>query len=133
MLKSLSQDKLQLNKMIYSINLKDLESLSITLQSFPITGVIYAAGINRDSLLYQGGALASLEQVWNAKAQAVHFLDEEFQLSSQYPYLKYFIVLSSIVAKIGRQGQSVYAATNAFVDEVMQKQSSDGISYLSTW
>ncbi|RYG61001.1 KR domain-containing protein, partial [archaeon] len=74
-----------------------------------------------------GGAAAGCEEVWNAKALSAWWLHKHTQDDD----LQFFICYSSIVAMIGRSGQSAYGAANAFLDRLMTERRQSGACGLS--
>lgn len=111
-------DKLQLNKLIDDI--KDL--------SFPLTGIIHAAGVIDDGIVQQLDKERFLK-VLGPKVQGswnLHKIIEEKKLK-----LKYFILFSSAVSLVGNTGQANHAVANAFMDTLAHLRHSQGLPALS--
>lgn len=94
--------------------------------SFPLRGIVHAAGVLDDGLLQQQ-TWQRFEAVMAAKVQGAWNLH---QLSQDLP-LDFFVCFSSITAVIGSIGQSSYAAANAFLDALVQYRRQSGLSGLS--
>lgn len=76
-----------------------------------LTGIIHSAGVVCDSLI-KNKTPGSIQAVLAAKVAGTRNLDE----ATQGIALELFVCFSSLVALLGNQGQSDYAAANAFLD-----------------
>ncbi|MEU6996606.1 type I polyketide synthase, partial [Streptomyces sp. NPDC046465] len=92
----------------------------------PLTGVIHAAGVLDDALVTAQSS-DQLARVWAAKASVAANLDAA---TSELP-LGLFVMFSSAAGVLGNAGQAGYAAANAFVDALVTRRRSAGLSGLS--
>ncbi|NND95881.1 MAG: SDR family NAD(P)-dependent oxidoreductase, partial [Pirellulaceae bacterium] len=94
----------------------DADSLRAAVESLPqaigpIIGVIHAAGLLDDSLMYDL-SIESLNRVLNPKVAGAIALDK---VTDDQP-LRYFTMLGSVASVFGSPGQANYAAANAFLE-----------------
>ncbi|NTI24867.1 ACP S-malonyltransferase [Rhizobium rhizogenes] len=84
-----------------------------------LSGVIHTAGVIQDSFIHNKNP-ETIQAVLAAKVTGTHNLDAATKLIA----LDIFICFSSLVAVIGNQGQSDYAAANAFLDQFAEYRNS---------
>jgi len=92
-----------------------------------IEGIIHCAGILRDALIRGGNAAQGVRDVWDTKAGGAYILHT---LTLNDP-IKAFICYSSITAALGNIGQTVYGASNAYLDDLIQYRVRQGLPGLS--
>lgn len=101
-------------------NAADVEEMMQRLrqQYGKITGIIHAAGINRDRYIIMKTA-DEFEEVLGPKAEGTINLD----IATSKDNLEFFICFSSVSGCFGNIGQADYAAGNAFMDGYMEARS----------
>ena len=104
-------------------------ALSAARQSFgPITGVIHAAGVQRDGLL-RHATDADIAAVLAVKREGCLALDA----ATQGDPLRHFVLFSSVSAAFGAPGQAAYGAGNAFLDAFAAARRGPGRSVSIGW
>ncbi len=100
-----------------------------------IDGIIHAAGVNRDSFIWNK-QMEEVKDVFAAKIRGTILLDE----MTKDEKMKLFVCFSSIAAVGGCIGQSDYSFANGFMDGYMQhrralaeKENRSGQSYSINW
>ncbi len=79
--------------------------------SFPVRGVIHAAGVLANGLVHEMSDAQFLEPMAAKIAGSLNIMN-----FANNPSLKFLILFSSLASSIGSRGQSNYAAGNAFMD-----------------
>ena len=92
----------------------------------PLRGVIHAAGVLEDGLLFD----MSLEQLERPMAPKVQGAWNLHAATRDAP-LDFFVLFSSVASVLGSPGQANYAAGNAFLDALAAWRRSQGLPALS--
>jgi len=113
------------------VDVGDAQALAAVLgrvaeSSYPLRGVIHAAGVLSDARLEQL-AWAEFERVLAPKVDGAWNLH---QLTKDLP-LDFFVLFSSAASLLGSPGQANHAAANAFLDGLAHHRRSQGLPALS--
>ncbi len=95
-------------------------------QVAPLRGIIHAAGVIDDGLLFQQTA-ARFAAVMAPKVFGSWHLHTQTRALA----LDFFVTFSSVSALLGNRGQSNYAAANAFMDALAYQRQQEGRAALS--
>ncbi|HET8642356.1 MAG TPA: SDR family NAD(P)-dependent oxidoreductase, partial [Pseudonocardiaceae bacterium] len=108
----------------------DRDSLAAVIAAIPaqapLTAVVHSAGVLDDATL-EGLTAQALDKVFAPKADAgwhLHELTAELDLSA-------FVVFSSLAGVLGNPGQGNYAASNTFVDALVEHRRTLGLPAVS--
>ncbi|KAF7186991.1 Mellein synthase [Pseudocercospora fuligena] len=96
----------------------------------PVRGVVHAAGVVEDGLLFNTSA-ESFERVLSPKLSGALTLRRAFPPGE----LDFFVLFSSVGQLVGLQGQSSYASANAFLDclaDHRRQQGDNAVAFLWT-
>ncbi|HHP7230527.1 MAG TPA: SDR family NAD(P)-dependent oxidoreductase, partial [Xenococcaceae cyanobacterium] len=107
-------------------NIISASHLPVSPSTYPLKGIIHAAGVLDDCLLQQLSP-TSLEKVMLPKVKGAWNL----HLATQNIPLDFFICFSSITSLLGTIGQGNYAAANSFMDSLMQQRQASGLPGIS--
>ena len=107
------------NVVYNSCDIADKESVALQFQKIKqqfdgVDGIIHSAGIIRDRLIIHKTVEEATEVV-KPKIDGIRFLDEV----TKNEKLDFFVSFSAVAAVMGNQGQSDYAAANAYMDNFM--------------
>lgn len=95
-------------------------------QTYPLAGIIHAAGVLDDGILVQQN-WARFRKVLAPKLGGAWHLHK---LTEGMP-LDFFVCFSSTVGLLGNEGQANYAAANAFLDAFAHQRQAQGLPALS--
>ncbi|MEU3462913.1 type I polyketide synthase [Streptomyces sp. NPDC006733] len=87
-----------------------------------LRGVVHSAAVVEDATLATADA-ALLDRVWRGKARGAWALHE----ATLFEDLDFFAVHSSLASLAGSPGQAMYAAANAFTDELIDYRAAQGL------
>ncbi|KIA95297.1 hypothetical protein OA93_18580 [Flavobacterium sp. KMS] len=107
------------NVLYSSCDVSDKESVVLQFQQIKqqfggLDGIIHSAGIIRDCLIIHK-TIEEATEVVKPKMDGIRFLDEV----TKNEKLDFFVSFSAVAAVMGNQGQSDYAAANAYMDNFM--------------
>ncbi len=100
----------------------ELKQVLEEIQPAPLRGIIHAAGVLDDGMIMSQN-WQRFEKVINSKIYGAWNLH---QLTKHLP-LDFFVMFSSAAAILGNQGQSNYAAANAFLDSLAHQRHQQGL------
>jgi acyl transferase domain-containing protein/NADPH:quinone reductase-like Zn-dependent oxidoreductase len=109
------------------INLKcditDMEKLESIINSYDIDGYFHTANVYNDKL-NSNYTKEEIINIWNPKAVGIKNLDIITRKKDNYSY---FLAFTSISGYLGNPGQSIYAAANGYVEDIILKRYQDNI------
>ena len=107
----------------FSADIRKPEQLNLVLDDVrsahgPIKGIIHGAGVLDDRLI-KDKTINQFERVFDTKVKGLFTLLE----STKNDNLRYFVLFSSIAARIGNRGQVDYAMANEVLNKIARKES----------
>ena len=108
----------------YSVDVRNLDKVCSVLREVrsthgPIKGIIHGAGTREDRLIVDK-TVEQFENVFDPKVKGLNVLLE----ATKQDDLKYFVLFSSVTARMGNYGQVDYAMANEVLNKIAQQEAS---------